>query len=89
MIALVPVVLSYVDTSIYKPQLEKAASEALGLDVRVGSRLTVAFTPGFNVSFDNVKILSRGPNLFLRGRQVSNWRFCRCSTKKSASRASC
>ena len=35
----------FVDTSVYKPRLERAASEALGMEVRVGGRLGIAFFP--------------------------------------------
>ncbi|NTV00529.1 MAG: AsmA family protein, partial [Methanoregulaceae archaeon] len=46
----------YVDTSAYKPRLEKAASEALGMDVHVGGRLGISFFPGLHIRLDDVHI---------------------------------
>jgi uncharacterized protein involved in outer membrane biogenesis len=48
-----------VDTSVYKPRLERAASEALGMEVHVGGRLGVAFFPDLHVRLDDVHIRNR------------------------------
>ncbi len=47
----------FVDVNRYKPQLEVAASEALGMKVRVGGRLGVGFFPGFHVTVEDGRIL--------------------------------
>jgi AsmA protein len=49
----------FVDTSVYKPPLERAASEALGMEVRVGGRLGIGFFPGLQVGLDDVRIRNR------------------------------
>ena len=41
----------------YKPQLEAAASDALGMDVRVGGRLSMGFFPGLHVTMEDGRIL--------------------------------
>lgn len=48
--------LFFVDTSVYKPRLEMAASEALGMEVHVGGRLGISFFPGLHVRLDDVHI---------------------------------
>ena len=49
----------FVDTGVYKPRLERAASEALGMEVHVGGRLGIAFFPGLHVRLDDVHIRNR------------------------------
>jgi uncharacterized protein involved in outer membrane biogenesis len=46
----------YVDTSSYKPRLERSASEAFGMEVHVGGRLGISFFPGLHVGLDDVRI---------------------------------
>ena len=38
--------LLFVDANAYKPRLEKTASQALGMEVKVGGRLGIRFQPG-------------------------------------------
>jgi uncharacterized protein involved in outer membrane biogenesis len=47
-----------VDFNGFKPRLEVAASDALGMDVRIGGRLGVGFFPGFHVTVEDGRILS-------------------------------
>jgi AsmA protein len=47
----------FVDVNRYKPQLEAAASDALGMDVRIGGRLGMGFFPGFHVTLGDAHIL--------------------------------
>jgi AsmA protein len=49
----------FVDTSVYKPRLERVASEALGMEVHVGGRLGIAFFSGLHVRLDDVHIRNR------------------------------
>ena len=46
-----------VDVNRYKHRLEVAASDALGMDVRVGGRLGIGFFPGFHVTVEDGHIL--------------------------------
>ena len=49
----------FLDINAYKPGLEKAASDALGMEVRVGGRLGIALFPGVHVKLDDVHIRNR------------------------------
>ena len=51
------VVPLFVDANRYKPRLEAAASDALGMDVRIGGRLGMGFFPGFHVTVEDGRIL--------------------------------
>ncbi|MDT8285188.1 MAG: AsmA family protein, partial [Thermovirgaceae bacterium] len=55
--------LFFVDTSAYKPRIEMAASEALGMDVHVGGRLGISFFPGLHVWFEDVHIRNQEMDL--------------------------
>ena len=45
------------DVNRHKPRLEAAATDALGMDVRLVGRLGVGFFPGYRVTADDVRIL--------------------------------
>jgi AsmA protein len=49
----------FVDTSAYKARLEKAASEALGMEVHVGGQLKIAFFSDLHVHLEDVHIRNR------------------------------
>jgi len=49
----------FVDLNAYKPRLETAASEAMGMDVRIGGRLEWAIFPGLRVTLEDVQIRNR------------------------------
>ena len=55
--------LLFVDANAYKPRLEAAASGALGMDVSVGGRLGIGFSPGLHLTLQDVNIRNRGTNL--------------------------
>ncbi|MCE5264445.1 MAG: AsmA family protein [Deltaproteobacteria bacterium] len=48
------------DTSVFKPRLERAASEALGMEVRVNGRLRMTLFPDVRVRLADVQIRNRG-----------------------------
>ena len=53
----------FVDVNAHKPRLEAAASDALGMEVRIGGRLGIGIFPGFHVTLDNVSIRNRGADV--------------------------
>jgi AsmA protein len=53
-----------VEVDAYKPRLEAAASDALGMTVRINGRLGIAFFPGVRVTLENVHIRNRGTDVF-------------------------
>jgi AsmA protein len=50
----------FVDANKYKPELEAAASKALGMEVKVGGRLRIALFPGLLVKLEDIHIQNRG-----------------------------
>jgi uncharacterized protein involved in outer membrane biogenesis len=55
--------LFFIETSAYKSQVESAASEALGMQVRIGGRLGIGFFPGLHVTLEDVHIQNRGMDI--------------------------
>jgi uncharacterized protein involved in outer membrane biogenesis len=51
------VVPLFVDANRYKPRLEAAASDAMGMDVRIGGRLGIGLIPGLHVWVEDGRIL--------------------------------
>ncbi len=45
---------------VFKPQIEAAASTALGMDVRIKGRMGIALFPGFGLSLKDVNVRNRG-----------------------------
>lgn len=54
------ILLIIVDTNSYKPKLEAAASRILGMEVRVGGRLSTSFSPGLLVTMEDVHLRNVG-----------------------------
>ena len=53
----------FVDVNAHKPRLEAAASDALGMEVRIGGRLRIGLFPGFHVTLEDVRIRNRGADV--------------------------
>ena len=47
----------------FKPQIEAAASGALGMDVRIRGRMGIDFFPGFGLSLKDVNVQKRGSDV--------------------------
>ncbi len=60
LILIAAVLILFMDTGVFKPRFEKAASEALGMEVRVGGRLGITFFPELHVRLDDVLIQNEG-----------------------------
>jgi len=52
-------VVLFVDVNTHKPWLEAAASDALGMEVRIGGRMGIGFFPGFHVTLEDIRIRNR------------------------------
>jgi uncharacterized protein involved in outer membrane biogenesis len=50
----------FADVNAHKPRLEAAASDALGMEVRIGGRMGIGLFPGFHVTLEDVRIRNRG-----------------------------
>lgn len=55
--------LLFIDANSYKPRLVAAASETLGMDVKVSGRLGFGFFPSIYVTLEEVHIRNRGADL--------------------------
>src|SRR3990170_1171931 len=55
--------LLLVDGNAHKPRLEAAASDALGMEVRIGGRMRIGLFPGFHVTLEDVRIRNRGADV--------------------------
>jgi AsmA protein len=47
----------------FKPRIEAAASDALGMDVRIKGRLGIDLFPGFGISLRNVSVQRKGADV--------------------------
>lgn len=54
---------NFVDINAHKPRLEAIASEALGMEVKVGGRLGFGFFPGLLITMKDVHIRNRGADI--------------------------
>ncbi len=56
-------VMLFVDLDAYKPRVEAAASNALGMNVSIEGGLRIGFIPGLHVTLENVRIRNRGTEI--------------------------
>lgn len=64
MLILAAAILSvFVDVNAYKSRVEAAASDALGMEVRVGGRLGIGLVPGPRVTLEDVRLRNRGADI--------------------------
>jgi hypothetical protein len=53
----------FIDTNVYKSRLERAASEALGMEIHISGRLGIVIFPGLHLRLDDVHIRNRGMDI--------------------------
>lgn len=58
----------FFDVNAYKPRFETAASDILGMEVRIGGRLGIDFFPGLIVTLEDVSIRNRGVDIAIAKR---------------------
>jgi AsmA protein len=63
----------FVDVNRYKPRLEATASEVIGMDVRVGGRLGLAFFPSLRVTVEGGQILGDQGVAVASAKETSLW----------------
>jgi uncharacterized protein involved in outer membrane biogenesis len=61
-LAIITLVL-FVDLSAYKPRIEAAASDVMGMEVRINGKIGIVFSPGFNVLLKDISIKNRGVDI--------------------------
>ena len=67
------VVLLFGGADRYKPRLEAAASDALGMEFRIGGRLGVRFLPRFGVTAGDCRILNKQGAAVVSAKRISLW----------------
>jgi uncharacterized protein involved in outer membrane biogenesis len=60
LVVLAGILALLLNINAFTPQIEAAASAALGLDVRVKGRMGIAFFPGSGLSLKDVNVWSKG-----------------------------
>jgi len=63
LVIVVVAALLFVRANVSKPVIEAAASEALGMEVRVGGRLATGIFPTLHVTLQDVRIRNRGADV--------------------------
>jgi len=61
--SLIAILILSVDLNLYKPRIEAAASDALGMDFKIGGPLKIVLLPGFGISLEKVRIRNGGLDL--------------------------
>jgi AsmA protein len=61
--------VQFIDINVYKPRIEAVASDALGMDFRIGGKMRIVLFPRFGVSLENVSIRKGEPD-FLSARKI-------------------
>ncbi len=69
LVLVVVVLLLFVDPNDYKPRLEAAVSETLGMEVSIGGRLGIGFFPGLHLTLEDGRIRNRGTD-FVSAKQA-------------------
>jgi len=60
LILIAVVLILFMDAGVFKSRFEKAASEALGMELLVGGRVGITFFPELHVRLDDVLIRNEG-----------------------------
>ncbi len=53
----------FIDVNSYKPRIEAAASDALGMDVKINGKMRIVLFPGLGITTENISIHNRGTEL--------------------------
>jgi AsmA protein len=61
------------DLNHYKKRLESSASDALGMDVRIGGRLGMGLFPGFHVTVEDVRLIGDQGTAVASARKIRLW----------------
>jgi uncharacterized protein involved in outer membrane biogenesis len=59
----------FIDVNVYKPRIEAAASDAMGMDFKIGGKIRIVLLPRFGVSLENV-VIKKGELNFLSAQKV-------------------
>jgi len=62
-------VVLFVDVNLYKPRIEAAASDAIGMEFRINGKMSITFFPGFGISLGSVSV-KKGQTEFFSAEDV-------------------
>jgi len=65
----------FVDANTYKHRIETAASQALGMEFKIGGALSAGFLSGAHVTLGDVSIRNRGMDI-ASAKESTSFRFC-------------
>jgi uncharacterized protein involved in outer membrane biogenesis len=53
----------FVDLGAYKPRIEAAASDVMGMEVRINGKIGIGLFPGFSVLLKDISVKNRGADI--------------------------
>ena len=59
LVLLITALVLFINVNVYKPRIEAAASDAIGMDFKIGGTMKIVLFPRFGVSLENVLIKKR------------------------------
>jgi hypothetical protein len=59
----------FINVNVYKPRIEAAASDAIGMDFKIGGAMRIVLLPRFGISLENV-LIKKGEMDFLSAQKV-------------------
>jgi AsmA protein len=69
LIVVITALLLFINVNVYKPRIEAAASDAMGMDFKIGGPMKIVLFPRFGVSLENV-LIKKGELDFLSAQRV-------------------
>ena len=69
LVVVITALLLFINVNVYKPRIEAAASDAIGMDFKIGGPLRIVLFPRFGVSLGNV-LIKKGQLDFLSAEKV-------------------
>jgi len=69
LIFVITALVLFINVNVYKPRIEAAASDAIGMDFKIGGAMRIVLFPRFGVSLENV-LIKKGETDFLSAQRV-------------------
>ena len=69
LIFVITALVLFINVNVYKPRIEAAASDAIGMDFKIGGAMRIVLFPRFGISLENV-LIKKGETDFLSAQRV-------------------
>ena len=69
LVLLITALVLFINVNVYKPRIEAAASDAIGMDFKIGGKIKIVLFPRFGVSLENV-LIKKGELDFFSAQRV-------------------